>query len=58
MRKYIKKPCGYFWRVRKELQAIPHTTTISISFFPPRKKAYAIKLAFADLPYLKIKELS
>lgn len=56
MRKYIKKPSGYFWRVRKKFMNLPQGAEITLSVYPERVQTYIIKLAFSDLKLINIKK--
>lgn len=56
MRKYPKKPSGYFWRVRKKAKELTHECgQIPVEFFNGRARQYVITIAFCDLPLINIK---
>ena len=52
MRKYPKKPSGYFWRLRKKVKARVHENdTIFLNDYPNRARQYVVLMVFSELPY-------
>lgn len=55
MRKYSKKPSGYFWRIRKQARAMQaEGRALNLHGLAPKAQAYVIMIAFSDLPLIKI----
>lgn len=50
-----RKPCGYYWRLKKALREKYHDEdTLNLSQYSEKQQRYIVHMAFKHLPKIKI----